>query len=274
MASACRDPRLPALVGPWVVGCDDEGRVDRVRSIRTGQTLSLPRPLASPGWGAAPHTDTGYLVQPGVDGGLFRLDSDGITSLGRPPTLGRTLVAPPTTDGVHLGALEAARVQAFRLAERRRSLYDAAPLGDGPPALAWPWIAWTQAADVPEEGVDLWWLDAAAGSDPLPLATGPGDQRHVVASGQWLAWVDDGDVVLRSVSTGEERRLPARTGFQAPPSLWRDTVCWEERGPRDLDIRCSDGWTVAASGHQEWPSRWDDRLLYRQEGAVYLAGGP
>lgn len=112
---------------------------------------------------------------------------------------------------------------------------------------------------------------------PRPLSAGPGHQRHVVGSGDTLAWVEPGALVIQDTRTGEARHLPVDTGFSAPPTLWGQVACWEERpapgpeGARDgVDIRCSDGLDAAGPGHQRWPSRYGPWLLYREGDQPWL----
>ena len=75
--------------------------------------------------------------------------------------------------------------------------------------------------------------------------------------------------------------LPADTGFLSAPTISDGVVCWEERGPADvqnprmgIDILCSDGLNASGPGDQLHPSRSGNRLLYRDAGHTWLVTGP
>jgi hypothetical protein len=142
-----------------------------------------------------------------------------------------------------------------------------APLGWYPPAIGGGYIAWV--VDGQEDGADVWWVPVGQGR-PEPLATGPGHHHHVVGHDRWLAWIAPDEVVVMDTETGARTRHPARTGFSAGLTLWRDVACWETRTDSDVDITCSDGVRIQGPGHQRWPSRWGDQLLYRDEGQLML----
>lgn len=266
---ACQDARYPALAGPWVVACGPEGLVDRALSLETGVELRLPAQAAAPGLAE------GLLLLVGSPAGGIRLEPGGATLLDLPQVRTRTL-APPATDGTRGAVLAEGSVSAWPLTERTRVTHPARPVGWYPPALAGQVLAWVQ--DGGADGEDVWAL-GLEGEDaaPRPLAGGPGHQRHVVGSGDFLAWVEPGAVVIHDTRTGQERRLPVETGFSAPPTLWGEVLCWEERpapgpeGERDgVDIRCSDGLDAAGPGHQRWPSRFGPWLLYREGDQPWL----
>lgn len=259
----CADPRLPALAGPWVVGCGVEGRVDRVLDLRTGRRFDLDPPLDRPGLGPS------ALVQVGMDTRVVRLTADGPVEVEGVTRLVDRAAGPPATDGAHLALLSEDAVQALATDQRGRRKHETRAAGWYGVAMTWPWVAWV--ADGWTDGEDVWALDLSADRPrPAPLAAGPGHQRHVVAHAGWLAWVEPGAVVLHHPEDGRWRRVPAQTGFHAPPTLWEGVVCWEERGPTDIDLRCSDGVAAAGPGDQLWPSRWDRWLLYRQGDLLLL----
>ena len=267
-SETCADPRFPTLAGPWVVACGPRGKVDRVVSLETGRRYDLPDRLESPGVGP------GVLYEPGRDGGLLRLDADGPHWDRNAARVHLRLVAPPATDGAHLAVLDADHVAAAPVEQRGLTLLSAHPAGWQAPALAWPWVAWVEDAGEGDEDVML--LDTRDGAIRV-LDGGPGRQRLVVGFAPWLAWVDAaGEVVVWNTATGERAVHPARTGFQAPPALWRDVACWEERpapgAPADqgIDIACSDGVAVRRPGHQTRPARWDRWLLFRERGDAWL----
>ncbi len=273
VSARCDDERLPALSGAWVLGCGPGGTVDRALSLESGRLIRLSAPLPSPGWGA------GLVFQPGLQGGLFALTEDGAIAV--PGTrLMERLVSPVALDGLHIAALDADHVQAFPQEAAARTLYAAHPAGWYPPALAWPFAAWVEDAGGGDE--DVVQIDLSARGARTVLAGGPGHQRHVVGSGAWLAWVEPEAVVVRDTRDGAERRIPAKTGFSAPPSLWEDIVCFETRAVGGavggievgievgIDVRCSDGLSAGGPGDQRWPSRWSRWLIYREGETVYL----
>ena len=286
---ACQDARYPALAGPWVVACGPDGRVDRALSLLTGVEVSLPIRPISPGLGeGSPGLDEGLLLAVGDPAGLVRLSPQGAT-LADLPRIHTPVTAPPATDG-RRGALVAEdRVSAWPLEAASRVTHAARPVGWYPPALAGTLLAWVEDGGV--DGEDVWALDLAAAkaadkasgeaAAPRPLAAGPGHQRHVVASGTTMAWVEPGALVVLDTVSGERRRLPVDTGFSAPPALWRDVACWEERPAagaegeaNGVDIRCSDGVTAEGPGHQRWPSRYGPWLLYREGDQPWLRTAP
>lgn len=267
--SACEDPRYPALAGAWVVGCGPDGRVDRALSLATGRELSLPRSFRHPGLGEA------LVVGAGDEAAVVRLAEDG-AHLDEGVRVRGAPTAPPVTDGQRLAMTEEGRVSAWPLSATVRQPRSAEPIGWMPPALAGHWLAWI------DDEERLWRMDldaARPAAEPVPAVDGP--QRHVVGSETHLAWVEGEDLVLVDLATESATRIPARTGFSAAPSLWRDVLCWEERPAHGVleegdgvDIRCSDGLQAGGPGHQRWPSRWGPYLLYRQDGGLWLRVTP
>lgn len=261
----CLDARYPALAGPWVVGCGAGGLVDRALSLLTGRELRF-EPMTAPALGE------GLLVSIGPDAQALRLREGGAERLDLPLVWTRGL-APPATDGARVALLEEGRVSAWALEERSRNLIEARPEAWFRPALGGERLAWVERG-AHGQG-EVWALDLRSPrARPERLA-----ERgwHVVGQGERLAWVEPDALVLYEPASGEQERLPARTGFSAPPSLWEEVICWEERPrhrvdePGDgVDILCNDGLTAAGPGHQRWPSRFGPWLLYRQDGALWL----
>jgi hypothetical protein len=91
-----------------------------------------------------------------------------------------------------------------------------------------------------------------------------------------------GDKVIRSLTSDApplgyqppaisgQQTHPAATGFSAGLTLYNGVACWETRTGDDVDIECSDGVQVQQPGHQQYPSRWDRWLLYRDAGVPTL----
>lgn len=261
----CTDPRFPRLAGPWAVGCGPGGRVDRALSLETGRLVELPRPLGPAGTGPA------AVVGTGRRGGLFRLTQAGAVEVADALPIIEPLTAPPATDGAHIGLLSARGLQAFPATQQTRSILDANPLGWQPIALTWPWVAWVEDAGGGDS--DVWIRDMRDRHTARPLANGAGRQDRVVAEGEWLAWIDVGDVVLWNPRTAATRRIETQSGFRSPPAPWNGEACWEVRGD-GIDIECSDLPDVARPGHQGWPTRWAHWLLYRDGDRPMLYTAP
>lgn len=265
--SPCEDPRYPALSGAWVVGCGKEGLVDWALSLSDSSLITLPVS------GRAPALAQGQVLF--VEPTGTRLVVLGESESRQPRDLARfpqVQVAPPGFDGQHLALLRSEALVVGAPADRGSRVWEARPMGWYPPAIAWPWVAWVQDAGDGDE--DVYAVNTSRADPPFPLAKGPEHQRHVVASGEFLAWVEDDRVVLLDTTTMSRQVIPARTGFSAPPSLWGGVLCWEERGKEDIDIVCSDGMRADGPGDQEAPSRWGPWLLYRARGQVWLETAP
>lgn len=260
----CLDPRYPALAGPWAVGCGPGGLVDRAVNLESGALVELGVEGRSPAL-----AEGAVLFVTPTTTILVRLERpEERATLSRSPL---TLVAPPAFDGERLALVGEDQVLLGAPGERLSRRWEARPAGWYPPALAGAWVAWVEGGD---GGEDVYAVDTSRAEGPRALAGGSGYQRHVVGSGTTLAWVEDEAVALMDTRTQELRRLPAKTGFSAPISLWGEVVCWEERGGADLDLRCSDGLVAGGPGHQEAPSRWGPWLLYRSGGRVWLLTAP
>lgn len=250
----CLDPRFPRLAGPWVVGCGTSGHVDRALSLASGRLVMLPRPLARASTGPS------VVFGTGAAGGWFRLEESGATENHDVARVNEGLLAPATTDGVHIALLSERGLQAYDAESSQRRLHAVQPMGWHAPALAWPWVAWVE--DAGDGDPDVWIRNATKQTPARALATGPGRQDRVVGRDGWIGWIDEGDVVLLEPVSGRERRLEANTGFHSPATVWNGEACWETRGA-DLDIVCSDMDGISGPGHQSVPDRWGHWLLYR-----------
>lgn len=257
-ADACDDDRYPRLAGEWLVGCEHGGDVDAAWSLRTGERVELDA-------GRAPGVGDGVVYA--ADGRAWRLPDP------RPggPLGAGVPVAPPAVDGTRVAVAYADHLERYTLGDHVRPHLEARPLPWYAPALAGPLVAWVERSR--ETGEDVW----VAGEDDQRrlLAGGPGDQRHVVGAGDWLAWVEPGAVVRHHVRTGETTRFPADTGFRAPPALGPDgVVCWEDRAELraggDIDLRCSDGLHLDRPGDQRAPSRSAGWLAFHEGKWVML----
>ena len=260
VSEKCSDRRYPALAGPWVVGCGSDGRVDRVLSLDSGRFFMLPLSFDAPALGPS------VLYSPGISGGLIFLSESGPQEAAVTMVHGE-VAAPAGVDSSRVVVLSEAHVQAFLFEETRRQLYEAHPAGWYPPALAWPWVAWVDDASGDE---DILALDLSQSHPQVTvLAGGAGHQRHVVGHEHWLAWVEDTRIVLLDTRTNTQEETLVTTGFSSGPTLYRGILCWEEMRS-DIDIQCSDGVSIAGAGHQRWPSRWGQWLIYREDNRVML----
>ncbi len=264
-SGTCADPRYPSLAGPWIIGCDETGRITDALSVETGQVITLPEPMDSPGLSPNQVFDTAV--------GIVSLPSGDVTpSRAFHRHRWQQQTAPPANRGQTVAITTASSVDTTKLGTGiiRRFGPEAeapTPLGWYPAAINQTHIAWV--VDGGSSGADVWWVARAKGR-PEPLASGPGQQHHIVGSDAWLAWVEPSAVVVLDTLSGQETRHPAKTGFSAGITLWQDVVCWETRQDADIDIECSDGVIVRGSGHQRWPSRWGNYLLYRDGDQVML----
>ncbi|MFZ5477835.1 MAG: hypothetical protein ACOZNI_13755 [Myxococcota bacterium] len=260
-ADRCRDDRYPTLAGPWLVSCSSRGVVDRALHLGTREEVALVGGARAPGVG------DGVLAD--ATQGLWRLPSP------EPSPLARSAgdpVGPLATDGEHVAVAWPTAVEAFESTATTRTRADARPVAGEAVALAWPLAAWVQQD--PLSGEDVW----VRGPDAKPraLARGPGSERLLAGDGRWLAWAGPGGVYVQDVVRGERRAYAADTGFLSAPTLWGPVACWEDRarlraGTGDVDLRCSDGVTVARAGDQLHPARWGPWLVFREGGHVFLA---
>ena len=119
--------------------------------------------------------------------------------------------------------------------------------------------------DGPGDDSDLW-VQRTQVQERRGLDVGPGDQHHPVSSGDWLAWIDQGNIKLWNTQTDERELIEAKTGFLSPPALQDNTVCWEFRHIDDVDLRCSNGFRLERPGHQTHPLLVGTLLLFRENG--------
>jgi hypothetical protein len=239
------------------VGCGASGLVDRAVYLPTGTVIELPTPSARPGLAA------GWVYTSGPGGGLVQLTAAAaIRVVEDVGAVRRATVAPPATDGTHVAVQTKDRVYVAAPRADAWPSWTADLQGWDGPALAWPWVAWV------EDGLRVMAVDAEQRSAPIAWSTEGARARHVVSDGTRFAWVEDGAVVLFDPATGERSRIDAHTGFNAPPALSGQRVCYEERVPEGgVQVHCNDGTTV---GSATWPSLWGTALLYRKGTTPWL----
>lgn len=240
LGGSCRDGRYPQLAGEWAVGCYG-GKVSRAFHVETGQQVELERSVE------APAVADGLLVGPT---GRWELPA-------AEPTDQREkleAVAPWATDGRRTVVPTA---DAIVLLEEGRRI-DAAPLPWRQPAVGEGFVAWIEAGDA----VMVWREDTGR---TVHFAEG----RHVAAEGRWIAWIEEERVCLQTLHT-----MPSCTWSDAHTSvglsLDEGVACWEQWNGEDVDVQCSDGFSVGGPGHQRGPSRDEGRLLYRDGDTVRL----
>ena len=259
---ACRDARFPRLAGAWAMGCEDKQGVSRAWNLDTGERIELSDAPVSPGLA------DGVVFSVGEVEGLWRLPAvESVTDLPRIPV--RT-IAPPATDGTQAVVVTPENLQLFVLGEPLRKHVEAVPAPWYPPAISGNWLAWVDLSRLEETGEDILLHHADTGRVET-LAGGPGNERHVVASGDWLAWLDDDGVVILHLETREMVRIETDAHTTTGLGLWGSVACWEEWSEGDVDLRCSDGLRVRGSGHQRRPSRWGRYLLFESEGRTWVA---
>jgi len=257
----CTDSRYPALAGAWIAWCSS-GDVDRVRSLHSGEDFSLPLSHPSPGLGE----DRIYI--PGREGGLILLEDQGPRLEEDITRIHHRLLAPPAVSDDWIAVLTEDSIQAFPAAQRSRRTFPAHAAGWYPPALSPPFVAWVE--DGSAQGEDLYWLNALDDREGQLLSGGPGNQRHVVASGPFIAWVEPNAVVILDTRTDRRRTHTTLTGFNAAPTLWQGMACWEVRDESDVDIVCSSGLELRRPGHQLWPGLYSEWLIFREEGLLFV----
>jgi len=233
------------------VGCGATGLVDRAVFLPTGNVIELPLPDARPG------IPPGFLYVPGPEGALVQLTAtSALRVVGDPGLVRDEAIAPPAIDGVHVAIATRDRVYAALIDSSAWPSWDVDLQGWDGVALAWPWVAWV------DDTLQIVAVDAEVRAAPVAWSSAGARARHVVSDGARFAWVEDGALVLFRPGTGERERIDTRTGFQAPPTLSGDRVCYEERVPAGgVQVRCNDGTVV---GSATWPSLSGERLLYRK----------
>ena len=263
MAGHCEDPRYPALAGHWVVGCSKTKAVDLALDLKTGRKVPL-KPMKDPGLSDGlvytPEHGRIPLTQPD-DARPSAFQRNRFAHRVSPPAVaasGIAVVQPLTLDVL---ATDSRVIRKFGEGNAPQ------PLGWQPPAISGDTVLW--AVDSQTDGADIWWASVSNGQ-PALLAGGPGDQHHVAAAGDWVAWVEPEAVVILNTATQQRTSHPASTGFAARPTVWQGVACWETRDGPDVDIACSDGHRIQGTGHQRYPSRWGNWLLYREGGTVFL----
>lgn len=243
------------------MGCGPLGKVSRAWNLRTGDRVDLS------GVGNSPAVATGMLWEPGVHGGAWLLPET--HPVRRPGWVDLDLIAPTGTDGSRCVLPLANELQVLSLESGRRVHVPARPAPWYPPVVYGNRIAWVDLGSVDSQGEDVWMLELGASGAGDAIAAGPGNERHVALSDSSLAWIDDQGVVVQSLKDGQRQRWDGAVHTNTGLSLWKDVACWEIYLNGDVDIRCSDGVLLDGDGHQRFPSRYEDLLLFRQDGRTW-----
>lgn len=247
----CLDARYPQLSGAWAVGCRGAA-VNLAVHLDTGEQVLLERAAQSPALAA------GVVYAPTVAHGLWTLPD---------PVPDRQIVVPVQgaagTDGQRVAVATTDDIQVMQIGERTRRHIDADPAPWYPPAVSAWGVAWVQS------GEDVWFARAGA-QQGRALADGPDHQRHVAASGRWVAWIEDAGVVVYDVEQDTRQLFETDAHTSRGLSLWGPTACWEHWNGADIDVWCSDGLRVDGPGHQRAPSRVGARMLVRDAGQVVV----
>jgi hypothetical protein len=225
----CPDRTFPRLVGDVIVACGPDGVADRVVDLSTAARSDL-------GLATSPFVGDGWLW----DRGSGRLSlPDGEPGGGRLPDDAFGVAV----DGDRVFAVLADRVVLARVGSPTAYEWPSRPLPWYPPAAGAGRFAWV--VDDGAGSSDLAALRPEAGAWAVePLAAGPGRQHHVVGHDGYLAWVDDGDVVVLERDGATRHTWPADAGFEGAPALFGPEVCWEDRSGGGQRVRCSDGWST------------------------------
>lgn len=252
----CFDPRFPTLTGSWVLGCEN-GLVAQAWNVESGAVQTLEPAQRSPGVGS------GVAFWPGV--GVWRLDEGGFVA-SKPHQV--SPIGPVVGDGEGFVLTTQDAVMWGGLTDGQRFREPAEPASWYAPALADDGPVWVDRREAPLTGLDLYRL---VDGQVRVLVRAPGDQRHVAASGPWIAWVEDGYVVVQDTRVGERRRYAAAAHTASGLSLWGPVACWEQWNGEDIDAVCSDGLVAGGAGHQRRPARSGPWLFYVDEGRPMLA---
>ena len=251
----CADPSFPKFSGDWVVGCNESGLVANAWNVHSKILVELPFTFAKA------FCNDGYIYSPA--NGLFEITAQGLEPIKTTKTANSqdTIY---TTDGTHLVALTRDSVSVFENQDTTKRIYETHSSQRRGAVLAWPIVVW-ESGQHGEEA--LWWSISGGVPELVPtVGTNMGnDRQHMVfGDGSEFGWVSKDKITVMNTN-GETRDIAAETGFNGPPSMSNGVVCWEHRGLVDVDIQCSDGLLANGSGHQLWPSRSKEWLIYQIE---------
>ena len=242
------------------MGCRGSARPNRAQHIITHEKIAFEPPGTSWGIGA------GVIID------LSKRRVWSINEEKKPiQPISSQAHAPIATDGKHMLISSAEKLEWMEIGSKtRRTIPNARPAPWYPPAISQSTTAWVQWH--PKTGEDIWTY-TLHDAQPKPLAQSKAHERHVVADGNWVAWLTDDAVFLHNQETGQLQEFSGQVNSNERLSISNGIVCWEAHTEEDIDIFCSDGLHLRRKGDQRRPSRWMDWLLFH-EGENTLLYGP
>ena len=257
LQATCADERYPQVAGLWVVGCSGRAAVDTAVHLETRQVVQLLDPADAPGVGGE-----GIVVAP---------DRRWTLPEGKPERHRRPLtgIAPWATDGRSVVVSTEQDVQWFPVGEHARQHLRGSPAPWMPPA-AGDVLAWVEVGERSLLGEDIFvWREGLR--DGVPLVRRPGDQRHVAADAEHVAWIEEERVCVEDVATGLRHCTETDAHSSRGLSLDQGVACWEHWNGQDTDIWCSDGLRLERPEHQRSPARSGPWLVFQDRGRVLVA---
>ncbi|MEC7985702.1 MAG: hypothetical protein VX278_11105 [Myxococcota bacterium] len=245
----CIDPRFPVIHHGWILGCNRRGLVAESYNPQTYRTTQLPAGYEYVGLGGA--------VQLGADGS-FSLTTK---TLDKKERILEAVNAPPAgNENIWVYTTDEA---VFYKEGRQAQSVQARPKGWYPPALWGERIVWVENDGVGGETLWLWDLETTR-----PLMPSSSPQRHPIASGLWLGWVEEEKIWLGNFQLNEKRVIDAKAVDRL--ALHNEKACWSQWGEDDIDIHCSDGFVLKREKHQLWPSLWGNKLVFQEDGRLMM----
>jgi len=260
LGHACTDPRLPLLSGPWALGCKGATRPNRAQHIGDGRRVEFSALGETWGHGKGRIVDLSNRRE-------FQIGDSEAPLL----ALSSSPHAPLSSDGERILLSSPGKLEWMQIGEsERHTIPDADPAPWYAPAISDDLIAWVQLAE--KGGQEDVWAFSRSEGRRFPLAEGPEHERHVVAEGEYVAWLTDNAVHLLNRKSGAHRQFEGQFNSNEGLSLSEGVLCWEGREDSGLDIFCSDGLHLERPGDQRRPSRWRDWLLFHEGEDVLLYG--
>ena len=247
--TGCDDPRHPAIYNKWMSSCGPDGSVSQLVHLESDLNVDLPNGLNE--W-----VSVQFWVG-GLQGGLWmagELDEQFRLSL--------PVRSPATVSDRYAVGLGESEVWIKSIKSQSIVSVKASPKPWQSPALLDEQVAWVN--DDGQGGADIWKWSQEEGA--IPLATGPSWQHGVVSFSRHWAWLEPDHVVIYNVETATVRKINAKVVDGL--TVFEDGVCWSALNQQDLDVYCSDGFSLERAGHQRWPYRSDGVLIFREQQEV------
>ena len=225
IGETCENRRFPLLTGRFIIHCSATHQPDLLLDLANGEVSEVSTdPAAYQG---------NYRYNLGHLGGLFSLPNDRHSE----PDLVHNATTPPGINGSQVVYGTINQIGVFETGTQRREVFEAHPIPWQAPATAGTWIVWTE---LHENELTLLSIQNRRGKQKIFAR----DAHHPVADGPWLAWVEQGEVWRLDTRNQSRERFEADAGFEGPPLLSGDLLCWGDRST-ELEVRCSDGWRTA-----------------------------